>query len=74
MSENKLSVTVNNETKDVPDTISTVTELLEAFDYNADTISLYLQDGDDDIGPLGEMLVFDEGDEFTAIPEHCMGG
>jgi len=71
-----LTVTVNNETYSVPNTVETVSEFLEAIGWGENTgrYNLYLLDGDEEVGPLGEMLVFDDGDEFAAVPEYVDDG
>lgn len=70
-----LTVTVNRENHTVPNTIETVTEFFRAIGWgDGADYHLYLIDGTDEIGPLGEMLVFDDGDEFVAIPEYLDDG
>jgi hypothetical protein len=70
----EIEVLVNKKQYHVPDTIETVEDFFEAIDYPTDRYELYLIDSGDTIGPLGEMLVFDEGDEFVAIPEYINNG
>ena len=68
-----LSVKVNKRSYEVPNTVSTVSEFLDHTPYTS-RYRLYRIDGADHIGPLGEMLVFDEGDEFVALPKYINGG
>jgi hypothetical protein len=71
-----LTVTVNREEHTVPNTVETVSEFFEAIGWDESTgeYNLYLLDGDEEIGPLGEMLVFDDGDEFVALPRYVDDG
>ncbi len=68
-----LTVILNNQQVEVPNTVETVSEFREAVGFT-DDYDLYRIDGCEEVGPLGEMLVFDEDDEFVAIPKYVNGG
>jgi hypothetical protein len=73
---NTLTVTVNRVEHTVPNTVSTVSAFLDAIGWQSDAkeYNLYRIDGADEVGPLGEMLVFDDGDEFVAVPKYVDDG
>lgn len=68
-----LTVTLNNQRVEVPNTVETVSEFRDAVGFT-DDYDLYRIDDGKEVGPLGELLVFDEGDEFVAIPKYVNGG
>jgi len=73
----KLTVTVNDEQIDVPNTVTTSDEFLEAAEYPTDGVrdyQLYRIDNNEEVGPIDGLLVFDEGDEFVVIPRTVTGG
>jgi hypothetical protein len=69
-----LQITLNEQTYKVENTIQEASTLLSATGYDPEKYDLYRIDGGEEIGPLGEMLVFDAGDEFVAIPKQTTGG
>jgi hypothetical protein len=66
-----LIVTVNNKEELIPDTVQTASTFLEKAGYPPEEYVLYRIDSNEAVGTLGEMLVFDEGDEFVVIPKHA---
>jgi hypothetical protein len=74
MNETTLTVEVNREEYEVPNTVQTVSDFFDALGWPAEDYHLYRIDGNDEIGPLGEMLVFDSGDRFVAVPKYVDDG
>lgn len=68
-----LTVTVNGVEYEVPNTVETVSGFFDSIGWDNE-YRLYLIDGCENIGPLGEMLVFDDGDKFVAVPEYIDDG
>jgi hypothetical protein len=69
-----LTVTLNNQLVEVPNTVETVSEFRDAVGVTHNYY-LYRIDGGEEAGPLGNgLMVFDEGDEFVAIPKYVIGG
>jgi len=72
-----LSVTVNRIDHEIPNTVSNTSEFFESIGWggnSADDYNLYLIDGNNEIGPLGSMLVIDDNDEYVAVPKYVDDG
>ena len=69
-----LRVIVNDEPKDVPNTVSTRSEFMDAVGYADREFDLYRIDGEDHIEINGDMMVFDDADEFVIVPSTVAGG
>ena len=69
-----LRVVVNDEPKDVPNTVSTRSEFMDAVGYSDREFDLYRIDGGEHVEINGEMMVFDKGDEFVIVPSTVAGG
>lgn len=69
-----LRVVVNDEVKDVPNTVSTRKGFMEAVGYADREFDLYRIDGGDHVELNGEIMVFDQGDEFVIVPSTVAGG
>ena len=69
-----LAVTVNGKEEQVPNTVETLSELLESVGYHDREYTVYRLDGGDEVHITGEMFVFDEGDEFVIVPKYVTGG
>lgn len=74
MSADTLRVIVNDEPKDVPNTVSTRAEFMDAVGYANREFDLYRVDGEDHVEIPGELMVFDAGDEFVIVPPTVAGG
>lgn len=74
MSADTLRVIVNNEPKDVPNTVNTRAEFMDAIGYADREFDLYRIDGGDHVELTGGLFVFDEGDEFVIVPSTVAGG
>ena len=69
-----LRVVVNDEPKDVPNTVSTRSEFMDAVSYTDREFDLYRIDGGNHVEINGELMVFDKGDEFVIVPSTVAGG
>jgi hypothetical protein len=69
-----LRVVVNDEPKDVPNTVSTRSEFMDAVGYADREFNLYRIDGGNHVEINGELMVFDKGDEFVIVPSTVAGG
>lgn len=65
-----LTVTVSGQQMDVPNTVETLQEFREATGYANREYDVYRIDDGEEIKLSEGMMVFDEGDEFVAVPSY----
>jgi len=65
-----LTVTVNGQEMNVPNTIETLQGFCEATGYENREYDVYRIDGGKEVELTGEMFVFDSGDEFVIVPKY----
>lgn len=70
----KLTVTVNNQQHQVPDTVETLDEFLDVVGFTGREYTVYRVDAGGEVEVSGPMFVFDEGDEFVIVPTYVNGG
>lgn len=65
-----LTVTVNGQAMDVPNTVETLQGFREATGYAGREYNVYRIDNGKEVELTGEMFVFDSGDEFVIVPKY----
>ena len=86
MTENTLHIIINGQGYDIPDTVTTEPEILQAVQFNPNYYALYRNEDVETLGPEQRAgaweddlynappVVISDGDEFVVIPKTTNGG